>query len=64
MSSTKADDFSRPRHQVTGEDYPGEWARKIEVYLDEEQRRLMLFAGVFGAFVLCVVVVLLIRVAL
>jgi hypothetical protein len=63
MAATEAEwPSSRPEHQVTGRDYPGEWARKIELYLDEEQRRFKLFAGVFGAFVLCIVVVLLIAV--
>jgi hypothetical protein len=55
---------SRPEHQVTGRDYPGEWARQIELYLDEEQRRLLFYGGLFGAFVLCVVITVTIRLAL
>ena len=56
MTATKTKDVDpRPRHQVTGEDYPGEWARRIELYLDEESRRTVLFAGLFGGFVLCIV---------
>lgn len=47
---------TRPRHQVSGEDYPGEWARQIELALDQEQRRVFLYGGLFGAFVLAVVV--------
>ncbi len=54
----------RPEHQVTGRDYPGEWARQIELYLDEEQRRLLFYGGLFGAFVLGVVITVTIRLAL
>lgn len=46
----------KPRHQVSGEDYPGEWARQIECRLDKEQRRLFFYGGLFGVFVLAVVI--------
>jgi len=40
MTTTKTERSSpRPEHQVTGRDYPGEWARRIELYLDEEWSR-------------------------
>jgi hypothetical protein len=55
---------SRPQHQVSGRDYPGEWARQIEIFLDKEPRRLVFFGGLFGGFVLAVVVALLIAVIL
>jgi hypothetical protein len=29
----------RAEHQVTGRDYPGEWARQFEPYLDEYRDR-------------------------
>ena len=63
MTNAKTEGSSRrPRHQVTGRDYPGEWARRIELYLDEEQRRLMLYGGLFCAFVLVLVIVLFVAV--
>jgi hypothetical protein len=63
MTNAKAENSSeRPRHQLTGEDYPGEWARQIELYLDEEQRRLMFYGGAFWAFVLLLVICLVIAV--
>lgn len=46
----------RPSHQASGEGYPGEWARRIELSLDKESRRAMLYGGLFCAFVLAVVV--------
>lgn len=65
MATTKTErPAPRPEHQVTGRDYPGEWARQIELYLDEEQRRLVFYGGLFGAFVLCVVTAVVIRLAL
>jgi hypothetical protein len=60
MTTTKTE--LRPEHQVTGRDYPGEWARQIEISLDQEQRRLALYGGLFGAFVLAVVIVAIIGV--
>jgi hypothetical protein len=50
-----------PDHQVTGRDYPGEWARRIECYLDEGPRRLAFYGGLFGAFVLVLVSFLVVR---
>ena len=59
MTTTKTERSSpRPEHQVTGRDYPGEWARRIELYLDEEPRRLVFYGGLFGAFVLVLVICL------
>jgi hypothetical protein len=46
------------RHQLTGEDYPIESAHQVELFLDKEQNRLWLFGGLFGCFVLAVVVVI------
>jgi len=46
----------RPSHQVSGKDYPGEWARQIELSLDEEGRRALFYGGLFCAFVLAVVI--------
>jgi hypothetical protein len=54
MKTTKTE--LRAEHQVTGRDYPGEWARRIELYLDEESRRLIFFAGLFYGFVLLFIV--------
>ncbi len=63
MTTTKTEHASaRPEHQVTGRDYPGEWARRIELYLDEEQRRLLFYGGIFWAFVLLLVICLVIAV--
>jgi hypothetical protein len=63
MTNAKTEGSSmRPEHQVTGRDYPGEWARRIELYLDEEQRRLMFYGGLFWAFVLLLVICLFIAV--
>ena len=65
MATTKTERTApRPEHQVSGRDYPGEWARQIECYLDEEQRRLRFYGGLFGAFVLGVVLTLAVRLAL
>jgi hypothetical protein len=50
-------------HEVTGRHYPGEWARRIELYLDEEPRRIALYGGLFGLFVLGVVLSLVVRLA-
>jgi hypothetical protein len=47
---------TRPEHQVTGRDYPGEWARQIELYLDKEPRRLVFFGGLFCGFVLLFII--------
>ena len=55
---------SKLRHQVTGNDYPGEWARQVELALDQEQRRLFLYVGLFGAFVLAVVIAAMIGVVI
>jgi hypothetical protein len=55
---------SKPRHQVTGKDYPSEWARQVELALDQEQRRLYLYGGLFCAFVLAVVIAAMIGVAI
>jgi hypothetical protein len=61
MATTKRERSSpQPEHQVTGRDYPGEWARKIELYLDKEPRRIALYGGLFGLFVLAVVIALII----
>jgi hypothetical protein len=46
----------RPSHQISSKDYPGEWARQIELGLDQEGRRLLFYGGLFGAFVLAVVI--------
>jgi len=45
----------KPSHQVSGKDYPGEWARQIELSLDEEGRRALFYGGFFAIFVLVVV---------
>jgi hypothetical protein len=50
-----------PDHQVTGRDYPGEWARRIECHLDEGLRRPAFYGGLFGAFVLALVSFLVVR---
>ena len=52
----------RPSHQVSGKDYPAEWARRIELGLDKEGRRVLFYGGFFGAFVLAVVIAALIGV--
>jgi len=63
MTNAKTAGYSQqPRHQVTGQDYPGEWARRIELYLDDEQRRLLFYGGIFWAFVLLLVICLVIAV--
>lgn len=65
MATTKKErPSSRPEHQVTGRDYPGEWARQIELYLDKEPRRALFYGGLFGAFVLVMVLSMLIGIAL
>ena len=46
----------RSRHQVSGEDYPGEWARQFELLLDQEGRRALFYGGGFCLFVLAVVI--------
>jgi hypothetical protein len=46
----------RPSHQVSGKDYPGEWARRIELSLDQESRRALFYGGLFCAFVLAMVI--------
>ena len=51
-------------HEGSARDYPGEWARQIELFLDRDHRRLLFFGGLFGAFVLAVVIALLIGVVL
>ncbi|HUU24686.1 MAG TPA: hypothetical protein VMW68_03870 [Methyloceanibacter sp.] len=62
---TKARPISAtPRHQVSGDDYPGEWARQVELTLDQEQRRLFFYGGLFGAFVLAIVIAALIGVVI
>ncbi len=48
-------DAAQPDHQVTGRDYPGEWARRIECHLDEGLRRPALYGGLFAAFVVLLV---------
>lgn len=64
MARTKTERSSpRPEHQVTGRGYPAEWARQIELYLDKEPRRLLFYGGLFGAFVLIVVISLFIGLA-
>ena len=63
MTTTKTESSStRPEHQVTGRDYPGEWARRIELYLDEEPRRLVFYGGLFWLFVLVLVICLFVAV--
>ena len=63
MTTTKTECSStRPEHQVTGRDYPGEWARRIELWLDKEPRRLVLYGGLFWAFVLVLVICLFVAV--
>jgi len=47
---------TRPEHQATGRHYPGEWARQFELYLDKVPRRIVLFAALFGAFVIGMVI--------
>jgi hypothetical protein len=54
----------RPEHQVTGRDYPGEWARQIELWLDEEPRRVLFYGGLFATFVLAIVIVMLVSLAI
>lgn len=63
MSPTdKKSSALRSSHQVSGKDYPGEWARRIELGLDKEGRRALFYGGLFGAFVLAVVIAALIGV--
>ena len=52
-----ASNGTKPQHQVSAREYPGEWARRIELSLDGEQRRLFFYGGLFGVFVLAVVIV-------
>ena len=59
----KADEISsEPSHHVSARDYPGEWARQIELFLDRDHHRLVFFGGLFGGFVLLVVIALLVGV--
>lgn len=59
MATAKRERSSqRPEHQVTGRHYPGEWAREVELYLDEGPRRLVFYGGLVVAFVLVVVIFL------
>jgi len=53
-----------PRHQISGEDYPGEWVRQVELTLDKEERRLFFYGGLFGAFVLAIVIAALVGVVI
>jgi len=63
MTETKTESSaSLPSHQVSGRDYPGEWARNIELNLDQEQRRITFYGWLFGLFVLAVVIVAIIGV--
>lgn len=55
MSKRQKDSPLKPSHQVSGKDYPTEWARQIELALDEEGRRALFYGGLFGAFVLIMV---------
>ena len=65
MTATRAEKSTTcPRHRLTGEDYPGEWARQIELYLDKDHRRAVFYGGLFGTFVLAVVIAVLTDVAL
>lgn len=50
----------RSRHHVTGEDYPFEWARRFERWLDVGHRRAFFYALPFAAFVITVAAVALI----
>jgi hypothetical protein len=45
----------KSRHQVSGEDYPGEWARQFELFLDQDGRRALFYGGFFVVFVLAMV---------
>jgi len=36
-------------------DYPFEWARRFELWLDSGHRRAFFYGGLFGAFVTAVV---------
>lgn len=53
---------SQPEHEAAGRDYPGEWARQIELNLDKEPRRLVFYGGLFGVFVFVMVISLIIKV--
>jgi hypothetical protein len=54
----KADRISsEPLHHVSARDYPGEWARQIELYLDRDHHRLVFFGGLFGGFVVVALLV-------
>jgi hypothetical protein len=46
----------QPSHQVSSKDYPGEWARQIELGLDQEGRRALFYGGLFCAFVVAMVI--------
>jgi hypothetical protein len=65
MATSKRERFSsQPEHHVAGRDYPGEWARQIELSLDKEPRRLVFYGGLFGVFVFAMVISLIIKVVL
>ncbi|HEX7073699.1 MAG TPA: hypothetical protein VF226_06615 [Hyphomicrobiaceae bacterium] len=46
----------QPEHQATGRDYPAEWARRFELYLDKAPRRAVFYGVLFAAFVIAVVI--------
>jgi hypothetical protein len=61
MATTKTERSSeRPEHQVIRPDHPTGWARRFELYLDKESRRLLFYGALFGAFALVVVISLVI----
>ncbi|WP_159080059.1 hypothetical protein [Methyloceanibacter sp. wino2] len=47
---------TKSRHHVTGEDYPFEWARRFEHWLDVGHRRAFFYALPFIVFVVVVAV--------
>ncbi len=51
----KATAGTHSRHHVTGKDYPFEWARRFERWLDVGHRRLIFYALPFVVFVIAVV---------
>ncbi|BAQ16370.1 hypothetical protein [Methyloceanibacter caenitepidi] len=48
---------TQSRHHVTGEDYPFEWARRFEHWLDVGHRRAVFYALPFVVFVIAVAAV-------
>jgi len=52
---------TRPEHQATGRHYPGEWAHRFELYLDQEPRRAAFFGTLFAVFVLTMVISAVVR---